>query len=159
MNFLSPKIVLIFVLLLAILAVSSFIYFSNKPSSSSLPVQKMDTVSPSPSPPPPAVPYEQLTQEQKNQYQSQSDEYYQKTQDKILRNYPWYFDLPLKDTNYFVDFDPSSEAFIAMLYPQKSSSVSLDEQVEEMKKIITQRINTLGSDTGKYKIEWKVIPE
>lgn len=173
MNFLSSKILLIAVIILAIIVLGSALFFSQsqKPALSPLPVIQMGStppapvsyqatpIKPLPSFSPPATPYDQLTQQQKEQYQTQSDEYYQTTQDKVLQSYPWYLNLPIKDTYYFVYFDPTSETFIAKLYPQKTSSTSLDEQVNTFKKSIIERINTLGSGAEKYKIEWRVIPE
>lgn len=171
MSFFSTKIVLILVISLAIFILGSFIFLSkpNKTIQTPPPVQQMTPVSPSPyrKPPiqplpsfsPPSVPYDQLTQQQKEQYQTQADEYYQNTQDTILKNYPWYLDLPIQDTYYFVYFDPPSETFIAKLYPQKTASTSLDEQVNSLQKTVTEKIKALGSNADKYKIDWQVIPE
>lgn len=173
MSYFSTKTVLIVVLSLAIIALGFYILLP-KPGNPlpPLPIQQTTSSSPSPAgyhrkPPvaplpsfsPPAIPYEQLTQQQKEQYQSQADAYYQKTQDTILKNYPWYLKLPIEGTNYFVYFDPASETFIAKLYPQKSSTVSLDEQTNSLKKVVVAKINEFGTDAGSYKVEWKVIPE
>jgi len=176
MSFFSTKIVLIAVLFLTVLVLGSFVLFSrtNKPTLLPLPVQQMASASPAPSSvpayrkapvqplpsfSPPTVPYEQLTQQQKEQYQTQADEYYQTTQDTILKNYPWYLKLPIQDTYYFVYFDPLTETFIAKLYPQKVFSVSVDKQTADLKKTVIEKINALGSDADKYKTDWKVIPE
>lgn len=175
MSFFSAKMVLIFILLLAILVFSSFIFFSKpqKPTPTPLPVQQMSSTAPSPtistyqkpsvqplpSFSPPSEPYEQLTQQQKEQVQAQADEYYQKVQDTILKKYPWYLDMPIQDSYYFVYFDPDSETFIATLYPQKTFSASLDEQVADLKKVVVEKINALGSGAEKYKIDWRITPE
>lgn len=169
MSFLSPKIVLIFVLLLAIVVVGSLIFLPNKPTSPTLPVQKMESPSPSPthqapvlplpSFSPPAVPYEQLTKQQKEQNQNKADEYYQKTQDAVLKNYPWYLNLPLQGSGYFVYFDPPSEHFKTSLYPRRDSSVSVEDQVSRLKDAVIKQIATLGPDTGRYVIDWEINPK
>jgi hypothetical protein len=158
MNFLNGKILLLVILLLAILGILTYLQLSRRPDTTSpLPIPKMEQSSPTPTEP--LIPFNQLTEEQKIQSQNKADEYYQKTEDDILKKYPWFLKLPLKDTNYFVYFDPTTETFTAKLYPQKASSSSIDEQVNSMKNIVTQKIATLGSGADKYKIDWVVIPE
>lgn len=171
MKFFSTKILLIIIISFAIIILGSYIFLS-KPDTATpqpLPVQQMTPYSPSPfsdrktpvaplpSFSPPVVPYEQLTQEQKEQYQTQSDEYYQKTQDTILKNYHWYLKLPLQGKGYFVYFDPPSERFKAALYPQKNSSVSIENQIDNLKNIVIQQIATLGADASRYQIDWEII--
>ncbi len=157
MSYLKGKILLIFVLILAILALGAYVYFSNLPSPAQpTPIQIFNRPSSTPFT---QIPFENLTQEQKKAYQDQADENYQKTEDEILRKYPWYLKLPLKDANYFVYFDPTTETFTAKLYPQRSSATSIDDQVNAMETNVIQRINELGSNSTSYKIDWKIIPE
>lgn len=172
MSSILVKILFIAVVILALIVTISAIFFpKSKPSPAPLPILEIEKASPSPSTyhqtpvqplpsfTPPTIPYDQLTQQQKEQAQSKADEYYQKTQNQIIQNYPWYLKLPLQDNYYFVYFDVATETFIAKLYPQKSFSDSLDEQTTGLKKTVVEKIKELGSNAKQYKIDWRIIPE
>ena len=100
-----------------------------------------------------------LSSEDKTKLQLKADRKLATEREILLQKYPWFLNLPFQKAGYFVYFDSLSETFIAKLYPQKTSSIPLDEQINSLKKTVTGQINALGSDTGKYKIDWKVIPE
>lgn len=173
MNLLRPQFIIIIILFLLVIAALVFLRMhstSQNGVASPPPIQIFEQASsPSPQPrvkvtlpsPPltPSVPYDQLTQQQKEQAQAQADEYYQKTENAVLNNYPWYPKLPLQDTGYFVYFNYSSEIFKADLFPQKASSVPLDEQINQLKNTVIQQINAIGADTSRYSINWEITPK
>lgn len=158
----SIKTIFIIILVTAIIILSILFLLSSSKQKNQPGIQKVIIFSPPPTVTPSITPtgsYNQLTQQQKNDYQIQSDQNIQNIQNKILQQYPWYPRLPLQSTNYFVYFDPPSETFIVKLYPQKNSATPIDNQVSNLKTAVIQRINTLGSNAGKYKIDWRVTPE
>lgn len=109
--------------------------------------------------PPPLKTYEQLSEEEKMHNQALSDKYYSEIQDTILKTYPWYNYFPIKGQNYFVYFDLDQKGFFALLYPQKSSSVTIDNQVNNLKEIITDRLRNIDTKTLTLPIEWEIKPE
>lgn len=111
--------------------------------------------------PSPSIPQStnNLSSEDKIKLQLEADKKIAGEREALLQKYPWFLTLPWQETNYFVYFNPPSETFIAKLYPQKTSPISLDEQTNNLKAIVIEKINQLGTDAGSYKVEWKVIPE
>lgn len=91
--------------------------------------------------------------------QTRADENVTNIQNSILQQYPWYLKLPLKEKSYFVDFDPQKKTFIALLYPQKSLELSIDEQATIMKKEIMISLVNWGVDTSSYIFDWRITLE
>lgn len=160
MNLLNPKIVILIILLLLIFAVLVFLKIQlpnqggNRQPSSDIKVFNRTTPSPTP-----LIPYEQLPRDEKMRLQTISDDNYAKTQDAILKLYPWYNTLPIKAQNYFVYFETDKKQFTALLYPQKSSATSIEVQVEEFKKGITGQLKNIDPKTLDLPINWEVKPE
>lgn len=157
MNFLNPKLIIVIVLLLLILAASVFLKIQLSSQKEPAPdIQTFKKTSPLPTP---LIPYEQLPEEEKMRLQTIADEYYAKAQEDILKLYPWYNTFPIKAQNYFVYFDLDKKEFIALLYPQKSSSISIDTQIEDFKKEINELLRAIDPKTLDLPIKWEIKPE
>lgn len=91
--------------------------------------------------------------------QTQADINVANMQEEILEQYPWYPKLPLQEKNYFVLFDLQKKVIRAKIYPQKSSAISIDDQVKSYQQEITERLKQLEVGTNKYSIEWFITPE
>lgn len=167
MNLLRPQFIIIIILSLLIIAALIFlrIQSSSQKDGKVPPIIEIFTVTPAPQPirkvplptPPPTTTYDQPTEQQIIELQSRADEYYQKMQDAVLTNYPWYLKLPIRGTGYFVYFDPPSERFQAALYPNSTSDVPVDDQIKMLKDIVAKKIaDNLGQDASKYGIDWEV---
>ena len=111
------------------------------------------TPAPTPFPSPTSILQESL------QKQTEADINVANMQEEVFRKYPWYLKLPLQEKNYFVLFDVDKKAFKAKIYPQRSSEIPIDEQVESYKAEILEKFKTLEIDTSIYPIEWVIIPE
>lgn len=158
MNLLKPQFILI--LLLMTLVISALIYFRiqsvNQRGGQSpldIPIFNRPTTTPTP-----LIP-SQLPLEEQFKIQTQADINYLQLQNKILSEFPWYTEFPLQESNYFVYFDLDKKSFKGKIYPQKSSSVSIDEQVNNYKQEILGILKKIGVDTALYPIEWVIIPE
>lgn len=151
------KLFIIITIILAIMVITSMIFFS-------LSTHQKPPLKPSLSPTPTLTktltitPYQQLPLSEQIKLQSEADENYTKIQDSILAKYPWYNELPLQKENYIIYFDPPQEKFIARLYPQQKSAVSIETQVDIMKKEIKLKLESLRVD-NKIGIDWQVKPE
>ena len=168
MNILKPRFIIMIVLLFLILLALVFlkIQSATKQGLQLPPEIQIFRYSPSPSirpkapiPTPPShspIPADQLTDQQKIQYQAEADEYYRKAREVIINNYPWYLKLPLKGTGYFIYFDPPSERFKVSLFPTNESSITVDEQIKLLRQIVIKEISTLGTDASNYNIDWEV---
>lgn len=139
-------------LLLILILLAAILYISGagtkvEPSPRPIPVT---TSAPTSSP---------TTLEDQLRLQTQADVNYAELQDKVLKEFPWYNNLPLQKDDYFVLFDLSKKAFRAKIYPQKSSSVPIDDQVKSYQQEIVEKLKALGVDTSVYPIEWSINPE
>lgn len=72
---------------------------------------------------------------------------------KAINSYPWYKNLPLTNTNYFVLFDTSQKKIIARIY-SKSNNLST-QQVEDIKNSILSKLSQLGIPTSQYPVVWQ----
>lgn len=149
------------ILLLTLILILGFLIFIKQQSSTQeedRSVSKIPIFQRSPSPSQ-LTPYNQLTEEEKLNYQSIADDNYTKAQDAVLSTYPWYNYFPISDKNYFVYFDPDQKQFIALLYPQKTSMESINDQVRIFKEIITDRLRNIDPKTLNLPIKWEVKEE
>lgn len=78
--------------------------------------------------------------------------------ESVQKQYPWYNKLPLQTQSYFVYFDLERKVFITSLYPNKTSRVSIDQQVQSLKENIMKRLQGFGIATEKYSFDWNVQP-
>lgn len=104
-------------------------------------------------------PIKNLSLEEQMKLQAEADKNYAQAQEKVIQEFPWYNNLPLKTVNYFVYLDVSSKTIKAKLYPQKASPVPINEQVKSLQIEITSKLKKLGIDLSVQKIEWLIIPE
>lgn len=91
--------------------------------------------------------------------QTISDENFSSWVSSVRKTYPWYKNLPLQSSEYFVYFDLEKKVFIAKLYPSKSSTVSIDEQIKIIKEHVLVSLATMGINVNLYQLEWIVNPE
>lgn len=91
--------------------------------------------------------------------QAEADKNYGEWEKNVLKNYPWYNQLPLQADNYFVYFDLDKKIFIGKLYPKKSSNLSIETQVNTFKNEIITQLKTLGVDIAKFSFQWLTNPE
>lgn len=91
--------------------------------------------------------------------QSVADQDFGAWQANIYKNYPWYNKLPLQTTSYYIYFDLDKKRFISDLYPKTSSSTLVEDQVNQFKKDITNKLAGFGIDTARYEFEWNTHPE
>lgn len=148
----NKNITLLLLGLLFLLILLLIIYLSsniNKAKIKPTPVPTPVVFSPSPSP----------SLENELERQTQADINVANLQEEVFKKYPWYLKLPLQEPNYFVYFDASKNTFFASIYPQKSSSISIDDQVKSYQEEILKRLTQLGIDTSLYKIDWEIKPE
>ena len=110
-------------------------------------------------PPSPAFAQEPSEFEIQTQRQTEADYNWAQMQEEVFRKYPWYLDLPLQERNYFVFFESSKNSFNAEIYPQKSSSTSIDDQVVSYQEKISEELRRLNVDTSVHPIEWVITPE
>ncbi len=79
--------------------------------------------------------------------QSAADENVAKIQENILKNYPWYNQLPLQTSSYFVYFEVDKKKFIGQLYSASNQFAALKDEV-------INKLQSIGVDTSKLSIEW-----
>lgn len=72
--------------------------------------------------------------------------------------YPWLNKLPFQTKNYYVYFDVDQKQFITKLYPQSSSTTSVDQQVADLKTEIITRLQSTIPNYTQYNIQWEVKP-
>lgn len=93
------------------------------------------------------------------QKQAAGDETFAKEQAAIQQKYPWINNLPIDNKRSFIYFDADSASFVGLLYPTRSSSVSIDDQVAGMKSEAQNELLNLNINYQSYPFEWKVTPE
>lgn len=75
-----------------------------------------------------------------------------------LTNYPWLNSLPLESSQFFVFFNIQQKAFEGTIYPNKNSSLSIEEQVKSIKSAVLQQLATMGIPTTIYPFVWTITP-
>lgn len=140
-----------FVLLVIVLIVPTLILFflsiqtpSSQPSPE--PITPFPTVFPTEPLPNSLTPT--LTFEEQTEVQSVADRDYADWQKNVTDTYPWYNNLPLQTSTYFVYFDLDKKSFIAKLYPSGNQTEAV------LKAEILERLEALTIDTNQYPIEW-----
>lgn len=74
----------------------------------------------------------------------------------IVQEKNWLLELPLKNPEYYVDYDYDNNSLEIQLYPPTAFYVSKEDQVKALKEIVLNRLKELGIDTNKEKINWIV---
>lgn len=151
----SPKLILFLVIGLAVLIISSMIFFNIKPEV----IKKEDVPQITKTPTPLPTPYDNLPAEKKLELQTTADNNYANIQDDLLKQYPWYSSMPLQTENYFAYFNLDKKVFIGKIYPQRSSAVTVEDQVTAYQNEIKNKLQSLKIDLSVYNIEWIVTPE
>lgn len=100
------------------------------------------------------VSQENISQEDLQKGQLQSDEQYGAWQNNLYDTYPWYDALPLQTSDYYTYFDIDTQQFISSLYVQPSDS----KKISELKQQIMEKVQSLGVDTKKYGFTWNTTP-
>jgi hypothetical protein len=91
--------------------------------------------------------------------QGQADYNYAQAQNAFYKAYPWYDQIPPKNSNYFIGFDSSTKSFFVELYPKATSSSSLQDQTAQLKNSVLQALQSIGVNTSSYKIDWTIVPQ
>lgn len=102
---------------------------------------------------------ENLSGAEQMKRQAAADQDFSKGMREREEVYPWADQLPIQKENYFVYFDFDKKQFKAKIYPQKSSSVSVDVQTKNYKEEIEKQLKAISPDTAKYNRDWVIIPE
>ncbi len=107
------------------------------------------------------VPVEKATSQDQTKLQLQADQQVAEQRDQFIQKYPWFLSLPLEEKEYFVYFttNQGDPHFIGKLYPQTSSSTSINDQIANMQNEIKTRLTNLGIDLSVYNITWEIKPE
>ncbi len=72
---------------------------------------------------------------------------------------PWYKNIPIVSSDFFVGYDGQKKEFFAYLYPSRSSSVAIDEQVASLKSLVISALTNIGAKPDLNKIEWNISPK
>jgi hypothetical protein len=91
--------------------------------------------------------------------QGQVDYNYNQQVSAFYKTYPWYDQIPPRNKNYFIGFDSSTKSFFVELYPRTNSSLSISDQVSQLKNVVLRTLQAIGVKTSSYKIDWVVIPQ
>lgn len=75
-----------------------------------------------------------------------------------LSNYPWLGSLPIQSSQYFVYFNVQQRKFLATIYPNKKSTMSLQDQTASIKAAISQQLSGMGIPTTVYPFVWTITP-
>lgn len=146
---------IIFIVILGILTILPKLSSRRKPTATPLPV----LVAPSSSPSVTQKPEKVISTEEQIRLQSQADKDFAEKTKQTATLYPWLDKLPIQSQNYFAYFDIDQKIFIAKLYPKSSSSIPVDQQVEDLKKEVQAKLQELIPDYNNYQISWDVKPE
>lgn len=95
-----------------------------------------------------------LSQNDKNALQLQSDDQFGAWQQNVYNNYPWYDNFPLQTAGYFTYFDLDTKSFISDLYGDPNDTQTMNNLKQE----ILQKIQSLGVNITMYKFVWNITP-
>lgn len=85
--------------------------------------------------------------EDQTRAQTEADKRVADIQEEILKNYPWYNQLPLHTDSYFVYFDVDKKKFIGQLY-------SSNNQFDSLKNEAISKLQSIGVNTSAFTFEW-----
>jgi len=91
--------------------------------------------------------------------QGAADYRYSQALNNFYNSHPWYNKIPPRNDNYFIGFDANRNEFFADLYPKRSSSLTIDEQTNQLKNQAIESLKSIGVDLSLYKIVWSVYPK
>ena len=135
------------VVLLALIVVSSVIFFSGKKPEIKPTSPPIQIFSPTPLPTPSAVIPQELESERIKQ------ENYAKSSQEYLQARPWILKLPLKSANYFVSYN-SLDTFVIELYYSENSQLPKEQQLAQAKQAALDALISIGVDINQQKIEY-----
>lgn len=102
------------------------------------------------------VPLSQVSTEDQIAAQAKADKSFGEWDKNNAQNYPWYNQLPIQASTYFVYFDLDNKKFIAKLYP--TSSTPTDTEITALKNEVQTKLISLGVPLNDYFINWSIIP-
>lgn len=144
----KPEIILmVAVALLALIVISSVLFFSGKKPETKPTLPPIQIFSPPPTPIPQVIIPNELQEEKTKQ------ENYARTREEYLQARPWLFKLPLKSDNYFVSYN-ASDAFVIELYYLENSNLTKEQQLDLAKQAALNTLTSQGVDINKQKIEY-----
>ncbi len=83
---------------------------------------------------------DEVSEEEAQAVQSESDREFSQWQEEIYSNYPWYSSLPLQTSEYFVYLDLEKKAIFAILYQDQIPA----DQIDTTKVSIINQLSSLG---------------
>lgn len=86
--------------------------------------------------------------------QSEADRHYGSWMKNIQDKLPWYDELPLTTSDYYVYFNVDKNVFIAKIYIKQSSSISEEVQFQNGQDEVIRALSELSIPINEYEIEW-----
>ena len=68
----------------------------------------------------------------------------------------WIKQLPITDPYYYIEYNKDTDTIRATLYPPPSFSQTTQEQVDQLKAEVQQKLQAIGVDLSKETIDWLV---
>lgn len=167
MNIQKPIIVLVLGLIFILIVLVVLISSSSKPSNKPLPIPEVIEAPVFPTqlpilkttPLPTITPSKDTPLEEQLRIQTEADNNTTNIKNGILQKYPWYNQLPLQEKDYFVYFNLEKQVFIGKLYPQRSSSIPIEQQSLNWQQEIQVKLQDLNINLSVYNIIWEINPE
>ncbi|HET9946965.1 MAG TPA: Ig-like domain-containing protein [Patescibacteria group bacterium] len=92
-------------------------------------------------------------QQQSRNIQATFDDQWAQIQKQLYQNFPWYDQLPLSTTDYFVSFDMQQNVLTADLFPKNPNNSS---EINGIKQEVQNALKTIGVDLTKITIQWQI---
>ena len=85
--------------------------------------------------------------------QAKYDDLWGQKQQDLYKNYPWYDQLPISTSDYFLSFDIGSNTLYADLFPKDPANVIA---VNQLKQTVLQVLKSIGVNTSRVSIQWTI---
>ena len=155
----NPTLLLLIPLGLLLFMIGMIIYLSFQPHSPQEPDQNPNAVITPQASTNISPTMGEMSLEEQAREQAIADKNFRIWEAEVAEKYPWLNELPLQTDSYFFYFDIDKEAFIGTLYPNSTSTIPTQTQVDAMKIEIITELTQLGIPYSNYPLEWEVIPE
>lgn len=76
----------------------------------------------------------------------------------VLEEKPWLLDLPITNQNYSIDYLDEEKGFRVLMKIDITSSLSRQEQIDQIKKEAPEKLEQIGVDLSKEKIYYTFTP-
>lgn len=93
--------------------------------------------------------------EDQNSIQLQSDDQFGAWQSKLYESYPWYDNFPLQTSDYFTYFDIDTKQFVSDIYGDPKNT----QRIDVIKLEVLQQVQSFGININNYKFVWNTTPE